>query len=73
MGMALGEPPALLGALAERIEQSGLSELKLWYFHSMPEAARTVLKYEFMDRLNVQNDFKTVLSLLDLLCLLILY
>ncbi len=44
MGMALGEPPALLQALARRIDQNGLSDLKLWYFHSMPEAAQTVLK-----------------------------
>lgn len=51
MGMALGEPPALLQALARRIDQNGLSDLKLWYFHSMPEAAQTVLKYEYMDRL----------------------
>lgn len=51
MGMALGEPPALLNALAARIKRSDLSDLKLWYFHSMPEAAQTVLQYEFMDRL----------------------
>jgi len=51
MGMALGEPPALLRALADRIEAASLSDIKLWYFHSMPEAAQTVLKYELMDRL----------------------
>ncbi len=50
MGMALGEPPALLRALSKRLESSDLSDLKLWYFHSMPEAAQTILKYEFMDR-----------------------
>ena len=51
MGMALGEPPALLQALAVRIATSEIERLKLWYFHSMPEAARTVLKYELMDRI----------------------
>lgn len=50
MGMALGEPPALLAALAGRLETGGLEELRLWYFHSMPTAAETVLRYEFMDR-----------------------
>jgi itaconate CoA-transferase len=50
MGMALGEPPALLHALADRVTQDALSGLKLWYFHSMPEAAQTILKYELMDR-----------------------
>lgn len=51
MGMALGEPPALLGAIARRLDRDELSDLKLWYFHSMPEAAQTVLKYEHMDKL----------------------
>ena len=51
MGMALGEPPALLAALAEKLEAGGLSGLKLWYFHSMPEAAQTVLRYDLMDRI----------------------
>ncbi|MEO1101832.1 MAG: 4-hydroxybutyrate--acetyl-CoA CoA transferase, partial [Pseudomonadota bacterium] len=51
MGMALGEPPALLAALSRRLDRSELSDLKLWYFHSMPEAAQTILKYEHMDKL----------------------
>ena len=51
MGMALGEPPALLRALGKRLDAQELSDLKLWYFHSMPEAANTVLKYEHMDKL----------------------
>ncbi len=51
MGMALGEPPALLRALRDGISKAGLADLKLWYFHSMPEAAQTVLQYELMDRI----------------------
>ena len=51
MGMALGEPPALLRALAMRVTKGAISGLKLWYFHSMPEAAQTILKYELMDRI----------------------
>lgn len=51
MGMALGEPPALLRALAERLEKGQLEALRLWYFHSMPAASDTVLRYAFMDQL----------------------
>ncbi len=49
MGMALGEPPALLHALNDRIESGGVTDLRLWYFHSMPAAAETILRYEMMD------------------------
>lgn len=51
MGMALGEPPALLTAISKRLEAEELSGMKLWYLHSMPCAGETVLRYEFMDRL----------------------
>ncbi|MEL7040016.1 MAG: acetyl-CoA hydrolase/transferase C-terminal domain-containing protein [Pseudomonadota bacterium] len=50
MGMALGEPPALLNALAQRFEHDEVDDLKLWYFHSMPAAAQTVLQYKHMDK-----------------------
>ena len=49
IGMALGEPPALLAALAARLGEHGLTDLRLWYFHSMPSAAKTVLRYDLMD------------------------
>lgn len=49
MGMALGEPPGLLKAINARVEQGGLTDLRLWYFHSMPTAAMTLLRYEMMD------------------------
>ncbi|WP_109354711.1 acetyl-CoA hydrolase/transferase family protein [Sphingorhabdus sp. EL138] len=44
MGMAVAEPPALLSALAARAEAGDLSDLKLWYFHSMAHAGKTVLR-----------------------------
>lgn len=50
MGMALGEPPALLRALGARLAAGELTDLALWYFHSMPVAGETVLRYEFLDR-----------------------
>lgn len=50
MGMAAAEPPALLKALAARVEAGALADLKLWYFHSLPHAAAIVLRYELLDR-----------------------
>ncbi len=51
IGMALGEPPMLLEALSARVEAEALEKLRLWYFHSMPDAARTVLRYELIGRI----------------------
>ncbi len=51
MGMAVAEPPALLTALAARVEQGSVSALRLWYFHSLDHAAKTVLRYELLDRI----------------------
>ncbi|MEL6385954.1 MAG: acetyl-CoA hydrolase/transferase C-terminal domain-containing protein [Pseudomonadota bacterium] len=50
MGMALGQPPALLDALAKRLDAGSLEALRLWYFHSMPPSAETILRYDLMDR-----------------------
>ena len=50
MGMAVAEPPALLTALAARVDDGSIDDLKLWYFHSMDHAAETVLRYELLDR-----------------------
>lgn len=50
MGMAVAEPPALLAALARRVEAGGLSAIRLWYFHSMAHAAQTVLRRDLLGR-----------------------
>jgi itaconate CoA-transferase len=50
MGMAVAEPPALLEALGRRIERDGIGDLKLWYFHSLEAAGKTVLRRELLDR-----------------------
>ncbi|MGZ8410696.1 MAG: acetyl-CoA hydrolase/transferase family protein [Hyphomicrobium sp.] len=50
MGMAVAEPPALLSALAARVERGSIDALKLWYFHSMAHAAETLLRYDLLDR-----------------------
>ena len=52
MGMALGEPPAMLAALNEKIEAGNLTDIRLWYFHSMPAAAQTLLRYDMMDHVH---------------------
>jgi itaconate CoA-transferase len=44
MGMAIAEPPALLAALERRIIEADLADIRLWYFHSLEQAARTVLR-----------------------------
>jgi itaconate CoA-transferase len=51
MGMAVAEPPALLAALAARVESGSVDALRLWYFHSLSHAAETVLRYELLDRI----------------------
>lgn len=52
MGMALGEPPELLRAINARIEAGQLTDIRLWYFHSMQTAAETILRYEMMDHVH---------------------
>jgi itaconate CoA-transferase len=51
MGMALAEPPALLAALAARAEAGEIDEVPLYYFHSTPHSAASVLRYELLDRI----------------------
>ena len=50
MGMAVAEPPALLEALGHRIENAGISDLRLWYFHSLEAAGKSVLRKDLLDR-----------------------
>lgn len=59
MAMAVAQPPALLTALAERVESGGIERMNLWYFHSMEHAARTILRYELLDRVRPHCMFLT--------------
>ncbi len=52
IGMAVAEPPALLAALAARVEAGELTGLRPWYFHSLIHAGTTVLRYELLDRVH---------------------
>lgn len=59
MGMAVSEPPAILAALEERIRGGGIEELRVYYSHSVMAAARTILKYEYMDVIKPHAFFLT--------------
>ncbi len=59
MGMAIGQPPALLAALAARVEAGSLSDLHLWYFHSMAHAGETILRHDLLDRVRPHCMFMT--------------
>ena len=50
MGMAVAEPPALLAAIAARVEAREILDLKLWYFHSLAHAGSTLLRQDLLDR-----------------------
>ncbi len=50
MGMATAEPPALLEALGRRIDSAGLKDLRLWYFHSLDAAGKSVFRPDMLDR-----------------------
>ncbi len=52
IGMAVAEPPALLTALAARVEAGDLADLRPWYFHSLIHAGTTLLRYELLDRVH---------------------
>lgn len=60
MGMAVSEPPALLGALERRIQAGEIEELRLYYSHSAPAAAQTILQYQYMDVIKPHPCFLTV-------------
>jgi len=42
-GMAAGQPPALLGAIASRIRRGDLEDLRIYYQQAMRPAAETIL------------------------------
>ena len=52
MGMAMTEPPALLGALADRARAGRVGDLKIYYFESTRIAGETILRYELTDRIH---------------------
>lgn len=61
MGMAVSEPPALLGAL-ERVKAGQIEELRVYYSHSVAAAAVTILKYEYMNVIKPHPFFPTIIE-----------
>ncbi len=55
--MAVAEPPALLEAIARRVEEGTLDDLHFYYYHAMDHAARTILRYELLDRIHIKCGF----------------
>lgn len=62
MGMAVAEPPALLSALAARVEAGELAGFNLWYFHSLLHAGTSVLRYDLLDRIRPHCMFLTAIE-----------
>lgn len=59
MGMAAAEPPALLAAMARRIEAGELTGLRLWYLHAMQHAGSSLLRRELLGKVRPQVMFMT--------------
>jgi itaconate CoA-transferase len=55
--MAVCEPPALLDALAARVESNDLRDITIYYYHSLEYAARSILRYELLDRIKLKCGF----------------
>jgi len=51
MAMAMSEPPALLGALADRAASGSIEDLKIYYFEATLIAGKSILRYELNDRI----------------------
>jgi itaconate CoA-transferase len=62
MGMAFSEPPALLGALENRVKSRKIEELRVYYSHSVAAAGFTILKYEHMDVIKPHPFFPTIVE-----------
>ncbi|WP_354030727.1 acetyl-CoA hydrolase/transferase C-terminal domain-containing protein [Curtobacterium sp. 1544] len=57
LGQAAGQPPQLMRCLADRAAAGGLSDVRLYYFHSEQPMADTLLRYELMDDLHPYSFF----------------
>ncbi|TCM18984.1 itaconate CoA-transferase [Novosphingobium sp. PhB165] len=54
MGMAVGEPPALLAAIARRAEAGTLRDLRVWYLLSQVHAGSTILRRDLLGAIRPQ-------------------
>lgn len=56
-GMAIGQPPALLAALADRLRAGDLSEIDLYYKLAMEPLATTLLADDVVEKVNARSFF----------------
>lgn len=59
MGMAMGQPPALLAALATRARNGQVEGLRVYYFEATSIAGKTILDYDLNDRIQPYCMFVT--------------
>ena len=56
-GLAVAEPPALLGAIADRARAGDLKDLKVYSHFILPHAAKTILSPDLCDVIQVNSWF----------------
>lgn len=61
-GMAVGEPPALLEAIAGRVRDGGLNDLKIFSLFPMRYSASTILAPDLSDRVHSYSWFVSALD-----------
>jgi itaconate CoA-transferase len=57
VGMAIGQPPALLAALAARIRANDLKNLKVYYKIAMEPLAKTLLAEDVVEKIDAHSFF----------------
>lgn len=62
MALGVGQPPAILQALADRAEAGQVDDLRLYYLLSTSIAGETVLRYELMDRIHPYSLFHSAIE-----------
>jgi itaconate CoA-transferase len=62
MALGVGQPPAILNALAARAEAGQVDDLRLYYLLSTAIAGDTVLRYELMDRIHPYSLFHSAIE-----------
>jgi itaconate CoA-transferase len=56
-GMAIGQPPAILAAIADRIRSGNLKRIKLYYKIAMEPLAQTLLADDVLDKIHAHSFF----------------
>jgi itaconate CoA-transferase len=56
-GMAIGQPPALLAAIADRVRSGDLKDLKLYYKIAMEPLAKSLLADDVIEKIDAHSFF----------------